>query len=369
MGIRQALRLTNSYQAALDQADRITAGVGVGDPSTFPIASPWSESALAMVAADVFPGMDPDALPVTRSMAMRIPAVARARNLMVSTICRIPLEAASGSVDGVTPGPRLTPQPGWLTSSADGSSPQLRLAWTADDLLFSGWSLWTWLGGIGGDPSRVNQESWKFSDDGAGVEVKRGREWVGLDPEEYTLIPGLHEGILTYGAQTIRDARNLYDIVRVRLDSPIPGLHLHQKGGKPLTREQWDEQCGVWDAARRKRRGGTGWSTEDIEVIEMTGVGNDLLIEERNAASLDLARMVGVSAGLIDATVPKASLNYETATGRNLEFVDRDLYLYLTPIAARLSLDDVTAPGTLVRWNLTDYTAPAASPTGPAETD
>jgi phage portal protein BeeE len=93
------------------------------------------------------------------------------------------------------------------------------------------------------------------------------------------------------------------------------------------------------------------------------------MIAARNAASLDLARLIGVAASRIDATVDKGSLNYETTTGRNQEFVDFDLALYMTPITARLSLDDVVPRGTHVRFNLADFIAAAPSITGPVLKD
>jgi hypothetical protein len=55
--------------------------------------------------------------------------------------------------------------------------------------------------------------------------------------------------------------------------------------------------------------------------------------------------MIGVSAGRLDATTPKASLNYETQQGRNQELIDFDLDLYMGPIEERLSLDDCCPRG------------------------
>lgn len=366
MGILNTFRDWTGYGQVVDEFDRISAALD--DPTTFPMASPWSDSEFAngLLFDDVF-GADSGIVTVSRAAAMRIPAIARGRNLMVQTIARYSLEAAEGSVDGTTPGARLAEQPEWLTYPLDGSSPQLRMAWTVDDLLFYGWSLWNRVNGV--PTSRVNFDRWRFNEDHDGIEVRRGGLWAPAQPEEFVLIPGFHEGILCFGRDTIRDARNLYDIVRNRLDTPVPAIDLHQTGGKPLSDDQWETLTGVWEAARRRKRGGVGRSSADIQVREMGGNGNDLLIEERNAAALDLARVIGVSAGMLDATVPKASLNYETKAGRNEEFVDRDLALYMTPITARLSLDDVIEPGRLVRFNMTDYLAPAANPTGPALED
>ena len=97
--------------------------------------------------------------------------------------------------------------------------------------------------------------------------------------------------------------------------------------------------------------------------------GDQLLVEARNAASLDLARIIGISAGMLDATAPKASLNYETTTGRNQEFVDFDLALYLTPIVSRLSQDDIVPAGTRVAFDLADFMGQTPTLTGPTLED
>lgn len=365
MGILSSLRLTANYERAIAEADeRVTAGL-FDDPSGYPIASPWSDpGALAkVIAADVF-GVDEPPIS-TRTAAMRIPAVARARNLIVSSIARIPLQVADGAT-----GEALPDQPTWAYRTDDGTSPQHRLAWTVDDLLFHGWSLWDKRSRDARNFPltfpRVNHDRWRIDPDTMRVLID---EQPITDPADVCLISGFHEGILSFGRDTLTDARNLYDIVRERLESPMPSIDLHQTGGQDMTDDEVDALVTRWAAARSKRRGGVAFTNRWIEAKPLDGGGAELMIEARNAASLDLARMVGVTAALLDATVPKASLNYETTTGRNAEFVDRDLSLYMTPITARLSLDDIVPRGQVVRFDLSDFTAPAPSPTGPALED
>ena len=352
MGLRTALRARRDQQA-------ITAAISLAaDPSTFPISTPWASSDLQrIVFEDVFGSEIPAN---TRAAAMKIPAIARGRNLIVSTIARMPLAAATAA------GPVTTPQ--WMINSVDGTTPQHRLAWTVDDLLFSGWSCWYRENyadtGFPRATSRINQGEWSIED---GVVLVRGTE---AKPNEVILLPGFHEGILTFGVDALADARSLYGIVRQRLKTPIPAIDLHQTGGADLTDDEIDALITRWAAARNGTNGGVGYTSKDIEAKEMGGEGDaQLMIEARNAASLDLARIIGVHAGMLDATAPKASLNYETTTGRNQEFVDLDLALYMTPLTARLSLDDVMPHGQHAYFDLSDFTAPAPSPSGPALED
>ena len=346
----------------------------VVDPSTYPIASPWSSSDLQrIVFEDIFGEEIPQN---TRSVSMRIPAVARARGLLVSTIARLPMvqlgvdEQIPPLTDAAARAAFRDAQPTWLYRSDDGTSPQHKLAWTVDDLIFYGWSCWWRTNGADGFPlstQRINMGDWQVTADGK-VEVV-GHENV--KSSDVILIPGFHEGILSYGAEPLRDARQLYAVVRQRLASPIPPINLHQVEGEPLTETEIDALIDRWVTARNNpTNGGVGYSNKAIEVIELTG-GDDsaLMIEARNAAAVDMARMIGVSAGMIDATAPKASLNYETQSGRNQEFVDLDLQQYIAPIEARLSMDDVSPRSKHVAFDLTNYTAPVPSPTGPALQD
>ncbi len=332
-----------------------TTAAPIVDPSTLPIGSPWSAgSNLQRIVVEDIWGTN---VPVnTRGAAMRIPAVARARNLIVSSLCQFPLVARRGEAAAVTPR--------WMLDTGDGSTPQHRLAWTVDDLLFYGWSVWWRTNdpetGFPVAAARVNVDDWRINEDNR-IEV----DGSPVRDSDVIVIPGLHEGLLTYGVDALEDTRALYEIVRTRLNNPVPQLDLHQTGGAQLTEDEIDTMIDRWATARRGEHGGVAYTSEHIEVRELGAADAQLMIEARNAASLDLARAVGVTAGLIDATAPKASLNYETTTGRNTEFVDRDLLLYMTPITARLSLDDVMPPGERAAFDVAGFTDPAPAGTGP----
>ena len=352
VGIFSALGLA---QGTADVQASLTA------PDALPIASPWSPSHLdRWVFEDI---IGTGSLPGSRAEAMRIPAVARARNLVVSTICRQPLEVYRGAT-------RLDDldQPTWIYSTAGPTHPFIRLAWTIDDLIFYGLSCWSRVNNADGSlqaASRINRDRWAL--DSAGRVTVDGRP---VKANEVILFAGLHEGILDYGRDAISDTRQLYRNVRQRLDNPIPGLELHQTEGADLDDDAIDKLIDRWAAARRGENGGVAYTNRVIELRER-GAGQDaaLMIEARNAASLDLARVVGVHASTIDATAPKASLNYETTNGRNQELVDIDLPLYMTPITARLSMDDVVPRGSRTAFNVDDFTNTDPSPTGPATQD
>lgn len=353
-----SVRDANTLRQQLEHVDEIQAAfTGTVDPSTYPIASPWSSGEFQrIIAEDVF-GFE---LPInTRGAAMRIGAIARGRNLLCSTISNFPLAAYRAAERLESPAP-------WMTAWGGGASPQLRLAYTVDDLIFFGVSCWARVNGADGFPlsfTRVNQGEWSVDAD--------NRVVINGQPKadnEVTLIWGFHEGILSFGVDVLADARSLYAVVRDRLNMPVPPIDLHQTGGKALTNDEIDDLIDRWIAARKAGRQ-VGFTSEHIEAKALDAGDANLMIEARNAAVVDLARVIGVTAGMLDATAPKASLNYETQTGRNQEFVDRDLALYMTPIVARLSGDDVMPRGQRCAFDTADFIQPAPSPTGPPRED
>lgn len=363
MGILDVFRAGDQAKHVHAYADGVQAALKHAvDPSTIPYASPFSSSShlQRIVFDDIFGRGLPDN---TRSGAMRLPALARARNLLVSQGAKVPLRALAR--DAVLP-----VQPSWITSADGGVSPQHRLLWTIDDLIFYGWSLWARRNAAdsdGGYPlgmRRVNQADWSVNGDNR-VEING----IVQADTDVVLIPGIHEGILTYGVDAIRDAATLYGNVRTRLNSPIPPIDLHQTKGDALTKTEREDLIATWVRARRDpENGGVGYSNEYIEVKTLDASGDELMIEARNAAALELARVVGVHGAMIDATTPKASLNYETTSGRNLEFVELDLGAYLDPIAWRLSLDDVCPRTQRIAADYTAQIGPFAA-TGPVQED
>lgn len=339
--------------------DAVTAGFF--DPARYPLTSPWSSSNLQrLVFEDIFGSDIPSN---TRAAAMKIPALARGRNLLVTTISRLPMAALTGDT------PRAT-QPAFLTSSVDGCSPQLRIAWTVDDLIFYGWSCWwrtpeTDEAGFPLAVGRIAQDEWEIDEDTSSVLVNGVRQ----RPDQVILIPGVHEGILSFGSDTIADTQALMRNYRARLANPIPNVELHQTGGDDLTTDEIDTMIDSWAAARAGANGGVAFTNEFIEAKMHGTAGEQLMIEGRNAAAVDIARLIGLSASRIDATADKASLNYETTTGRNLEFVEFDLATYMDPIGWRLSLDDVSPVGDRIDFDTADFTATTQSTTGPTYGD
>lgn len=364
--------------AVREQAEEaVTAAVS--DLDSIPLASPWSDPLPAIVWRDLY-GNEASA-PPSRGSAMRLGPTRRARNFVVSTLGglplvslglgeRIPLPAhyatRSDFVEALTAFHRG--QPSWLYRSDDGASPQARMVWTLDDLVFHPASLWevrrSESDGFPLAAQRVNRDRWQINSDNR-VEIDHR---VASD-EEVILIPGLTSGILVDGVDILRDARALADIVRRRLKNPAPTINLQQTGGEDLNPQEKADLIAGWAAARNGELGGVAYSNRFIKPEEMGGqMDAQLMIEGRNASAVDQARLVGVSASRVDASGVNSTLSYETEQGR-YEADVMDLRLYTLPIEARLSMDDCVPRGRRVVFDRTDLTALDPNPTGPERQD
>lgn len=323
------------------------------------LASPWSTGDLsAIVWADTFG--DLTELPVTRAAAVAIPALSKARDLVCTTIARLPLEAYAGAG-------KLAEQPSWLYRTNGDVSPYHRMLWTVDDLMFNGWSLWAVARSTTGDvldAARVPSNLWQFEPDGS---ITINAQPVPAD--EVILIPGPHEGIVNRNATSIRSAAALERAYLSSTRNPTPDVELHQTDGVALTKDEAAELVAEWRAARQADGGAVAFTPASIELREHGKAPEALLIDGRNSAAVDMARVASVPASLVDATNAGASLTYETTAGRNLEFVDYALETYLGSIEARLSLDDVIPRGKRVAFDRSILTALVSGPSGPVRED
>lgn len=336
MGIRNALRLSQAVAAP---------------PAA--VAAPWvSDSTLTtLVWADL---LDTDALPLDRAEAMAVPAMARARHLITGAIASCPLLVLRDP----DPVPLSREDAPTWTYRTDGPvSPFHRMLWTVDDLLFGGWSLWRSVNDSEGFPvsfDRVPRDEWQFGTDGYTVTDADGKP---LSATTHTLIPGPHEGVLSFAARTLRAAGKMERAAARHASNPVPSIELHQEADVEVTDDERDKIVASWRNARASESGAVGWTSYGIRAYPLGQVPEQLLIEGRNAASVDVARHVSIPAAMLDATSAGASLTYETTQGRNGQFLDYGVSLYLDAIAARLSQDDVVPRGQRVAFDTSGLTA------------
>lgn len=308
----------------------------------------------SIVWADVLG--DVDYAPLTRAAAMAVPAVAKMRHLLVGTIAPLPLVQLTGDATDQD-------QPLWMTRTDGPLSPWHRMAWTVDDCLFFGWSLWAVARGAVSDASpilsaaRVPYESWSVDTEGF---ITVGDQRVRSD--QAVLIPGPHGGLLNDSSTIIRLAGDNLQAAANAARNPNPNVNLHYEGEDP----DYDPSPIVksWSDARRGLNGGVAYTNKWITASVLGSHLDKLLIEGRNADAVDVARAGGVNAAMLDATNAGASLTYETTEGRNQQFLDYGAQLYMDAITARLSQDDCVARTHRTGFDTTHFTSLTPSPTG-----
>lgn len=347
-------------RAALRLVDHVTATATAAHPygRKPQIASPWGEGTLEqLIWADLF---DLDLAPTGRREAMAIPALARGRNILCPTIARVPLRAMR--LDA-----QVDPQPPWLTRTDGLVSPFHRMLWTVDDQLFHGAALWRVDRGADGYPLRcayVPYDLWT-------VDPVEQTILIGDDgpvpADQVIYLPGPHEGILCYGATTIRGASMLESAAVETSRRPFR-TELHQTTDEPMADPEIADLIAKTKQALATNDG-ILFTNAAITAIVHPYDSSQLVIEGRNANDVNMARLVGLPASLIDANAAGSSLTYETNAGRNQQAVDYGFAAYMAALAARLSMDDVVPGGQHVAWDLTDLTGLAASPTGPTLED
>jgi hypothetical protein len=321
------------------------------------IQSPWTTGQLQqLVWSDIF-GIETQW--ITRAEALTIPAVFKARAVLLSLIADKVLYALRN-------GERVDPQPVWLSWTPGQLSPWQRMANTIDDLIFYGWSLWSRTNGSRGEilsAVRIPFEFWEFNADGEILVRDDAGEYQPVDPATVILIPGPSAGLLDYATRTLRGAARMETSWANRAASPIPAIDLHETTMSGITPEEALEVVNQWAAARQDPQGATAFTPYNIEARALGNISPDLFIEGRNATRIDVANFFNLPAQLLDGSLSTASLTYSTQEGRRNDVLDYGLPYWVRPVESRLSQDDVVPRGQSVGFDFGPLASTTTSPT------
>lgn len=326
-------------------------------PYGLALESPNQTSSLAKVTiSEFFVG---ELGEVTRDAAMQIPALKKARDIYVGIISSMALKEFEGENDTTPP---------WLTNTKTGISPWHRLAYTFDDLFWYDWSAWAVErdGDQIVDALRIPYDRWQ-ADETSGRVLVDGKA---VSAEQIVMIPGNGSGgILAAGAPTIKGFNAIQRAWVGRAQNPIPLIELHQVGDDQLTDGSEDEDdnevqdlIDAWSTARVSPTGAVGFTDNRVEVRVHGSVQTDLFENGRNAAVLDIARLTGMPAALLDGSQSTATLTYSTQEGKANEFALYSLPMWMNPVEARLSLDDVSPSGRVIRFDRSSFTSTVLAP-------
>lgn len=348
MGLRRAQRI----QAAAAASTAVsTAGSGI---ATSGIRTPWGTSATLtqVVWSDIFGAKDVG--PVLRADAMTIPAVTKGVGIVTSSLMRCPLV----KLEGDTP----LPSDPWMYETSGTIAPQYRMAFVAEDLVLGGWSVLQVIrdGDAITSADRVRPDLWHFDELG---QVIVGTE--PLDPAQYILIKGPHDGILNTGARTLRAAIALETAWIRTVRNPIPTTLLKQVGDDVMEDDEIDALLATWRQARQDPDGAVAYIPSSIAVEGIGTIVSDVLVEARNASAVDIARLIGLPSSALDAGAVQTSLTYSnTNVGLGYVLVQQGIQPYADHISTALSMDNVVPPGQRTVLDTSSLLADAANVSG-----
>jgi HK97 family phage portal protein len=292
----------------------------------------------------------------TREQAMSVPSVARARNIICSTIGSLPLETYNHFTKEHLDPNRVIMQP---DPRVAGSA---IYAWIAEDLLFHGVAYGQVLDSYAAsDNSRVR--AWtRVAPDRVSYNLNANQTEITQYMVDGIIVPasgigslvvfsGLDEGVLNRAGRTIRAAQELEKAAELYAKEPVPTMVL-KSNGTNLTPERITKLLESWKVARNTRA--TAFLNADVELNALGFDPQKLQLNEaRQYLATEIARAVGIPASFLSAET--TSMTYSTTVMERKALIDFSLRNIITPIEQRLSAADFVPNGVEVRFDIDDF--------------
>jgi HK97 family phage portal protein len=289
---------------------------------------------------------------VNRNEAMSVPSVARCRNLLSSVVADLPLNLYRNST-----GEELG-NPLWVDQPAVNQPRSVTMAWTVDSLLMYGVAYWqvTEVYAEDGRPSRFQ---WIPN-----VKVTFNTDLYGMKITEYFIdavavpMSGLgsivtfqafDEGILERGSETIRAAIDLRKAAVIAASTPMPSGVI-KNNGADLDPKEIQGLLAAWKNARQNRA--TAYLTSTLEYTPSSFSPKDMMYDSaQQFLSTEIARLCNIPAYLLSAEMNN-SMTYANVLDERKQFFSFSVAPYVNAISHRLSMDDITARGNSVRFDV-----------------
>jgi HK97 family phage portal protein len=295
---------------------------------------------------------------ITRSQAMQVPAVARARNIICATIGSLPLEVRRESNNSRVTTPPFIKQPDPRMTG------QSVYTFLAEDILFTG-NGYLQILELGAD-GRPLSAQWISSS-----RVTKTLDALGINVTGYSvdgnqvpnaglgsLIPftGYDEGLLNRAGITIQTALALEKAVKRFADEPTPNVVL--KSNLPMPAERVTALLNSWKEARNTR--GTAFVNDTIDFQSIGFSPEQLTLNAaRQYMASEIARACNIPEWYLGANAG-GSMTYSNTIQERRALVDFSLKPLMTAITSRLSDIDITPRGSYVKFDLSEFYAPSA---------
>ena len=292
----------------------------------------------------------------TREEFMSVPACARGRNIICSSIASISLEIRDRVTGMLVDTPRVirTPDP-----RVPGVATYV---WTLEDILLTGYGYWQ-ITELFSDTQRVRSVQ-RISPDRVTINTNSdSTEIESYSIDGHTPLPlsgvgslvvfyGNDEGILNRAGTTIRTGAELERAAAMYAREPVPAMVL-KSNGTSLPADRIAKLLDSWSSARRNRS--TAFLNADVT---MEAVGFDpeklQLASARSYIATECARALGIPAYFIDAETG-SSMTYSNAATTRQTLLDFSLIPLMNSVTERLSMPDFTPSTQRVEYALDDY--------------
>lgn len=283
-----------------------------------------------------------DVLTVDRDAALTVPAYARGRSLIADTVASFPL-------DEWVAGERVYPARTLLVTPDPGTTRRYVIACTVEDLVDYGraWWLVTARDATTGKPRHVERITDRVEVDPRGAVLVDGNT-----VRERDLIRFDHAstGALGRGARILATALQLERAAERYARLPAPRTILRGTGEVHLSD---DEATALLDGYERtvKARGAAYVDAVEVEQVGWTA-SEVQLVEARRHTAAQVANLLSLDSSWLGASESGSSLTYTNRQDLYRGLVDLTLRPYLDTVEQRLSRDDVTERGHVIRANL-----------------
>jgi HK97 family phage portal protein len=290
--------------------------------------------------------------PMDRALAMQVPAVARCRNLIAGVISYLPLELYKKST-----GEQLG-SPVWLEQPDIRQPRSVTISATIDSLIFYGVSYWRVTEVFASDlrPARfewVSNLRVNAQLNPKGTEVMYytvdGLEVPMSGPGSLITFQGLIQGVLQTAGRTIQSALDIERAAAVAAQTPMATGYLKNTGAD-LPEDHVQGLLATWKASRASRS--TAYLTSTLSYESVGFSPKDMMYNEASQyLATQVARAMNVPAYYISADMNN-SMTYQNIIDGRKEFVAYSLQPFICAIEDRLSMNDITANGNVVKFNI-----------------
>jgi len=311
----------------------------------------------AQAAPQVLGEYSPYAMPfqyayVSREDALSVPALQRCRNLLSGTIGAIPLELYKKSTN------EELGSPAWLEQPSYSQPRSVTIAYTVESLLLYSQAFWKVVE-VYQEDGRPSRFEW-IANNRVTITLDSTNTFVKSYAVDGMTLPmdglgslvtfqSLLPGILNTGVQTIRAAIDVHKAATIAASTPMATGYI-KNTGVDLDPKEVQGLLASWKNARNNRS--TAYLTSTLEYNPVSFSPKEMMYNEaiQNLAT-EIARLCNVPAYYVSAEMNN-SMTYANVQDERKQFLSLSLQPFISAIEDRLSMDDITARGNIVKFDI-----------------